>query len=296
VYLSQFAALVRGWWWLVVIPAVIAGAVAFTVSSSLLPQQYSSESEILVGSLTETSTDQLAAYQQLAQTYAALATSTPVLARVADRLGLDADQKLPGRIDVRAQSGPAIVKIVATALSPAEAKQLAEAVADEIVLLAKPAAGQPSLGSIFQPALLPVSPSEPRVGLNTLLGAGIGFALGIGLISLLAGRREPPRLRRPGFLRRASRPAATPKSGDVLVDWATTPLRNVAAPSTQPDPRAAAPSPPVTGAATRGLLVATPWPGGRSMNGRDPLEASDGPTVKVAPDATVHDFKKAMPS
>ena len=51
------------------------------------PREYESEARVLVGSLTETNLDQLQAHQQLAQTYAEVALTTPVLTRVIDRLG-----------------------------------------------------------------------------------------------------------------------------------------------------------------------------------------------------------------
>lgn len=119
------------------VAAVVAGGVAVAVSQTL-PKQYDSQAGVIVGSLTATSTDELAAYQTLAVTYAQLATSTPLLTRVIDKLGLAEDPvDLETRITVRA-SGQGIVLIDAIAGTPAEAAQIANEVADEIVTMALP--------------------------------------------------------------------------------------------------------------------------------------------------------------
>lgn len=206
------------------IAAVVAAGVAFAISQTL-PKEYDSQAGVIVGSLTATSTDELAAYQTLAVTYAQLATSTPLLTRVIDRLGLTDDPvELETRIIVRA-SGQGIVTIDATAATPAAAAQIANAVADQIVSMAQPsvtvtllpsagptaavspsASGSPrpspsptasesprpsatSLATIFQPALPPADPSSPRVLLNMAIAGLLGFVLGAGFAVFVATRR-----------------------------------------------------------------------------------------------------------
>lgn len=172
------------------IAAAIAGGVAFAVSQSL-PKEYDSQAGVIVGSLTATSTDQLDAYQRLALTYAELATSSPLLTRVVDRIGLSDDPVgLAARIDVRA-SGQGIILINATAASPSEASEIANTVADEILALATPAGESASLAAVIQPAISPDGPSSPRVLLNTLVAACLGLALGLGLALLVASRETP---------------------------------------------------------------------------------------------------------
>lgn len=188
---SRFARDMRTWWWLILLLVIAAGGSAFLVSQQL-PKKYESEAKILVGSLTETRSDQLIAYQQLAQTYAELATTTPVLERVRDQLGWGDDPKqLASRVDARAPTGQSIVRVTATASSPSEASQLANAVAEQITRLAKPADDQSSLASIVQPAVPPDNPSSPLVMLNTVVAVSLGLALGVGLAMLLSsGRKE----------------------------------------------------------------------------------------------------------
>ena len=176
------------WSWLIVFLSVTAGATAF-FGSQMLPKQYDSEAQVLVGALTTVNNDQLLAYQQLAQTYAEIATTTPVLTRVIDKLSLpDQATQLASRIDVRALVGESIVKVVATASSPLQASQLANAVADEITTMGRSAVDQPSLATVVQSALPPDHPSSPRVLLNTAIAAALGFVLGVG-VALLVGNR-----------------------------------------------------------------------------------------------------------
>lgn len=186
--LSRFVALIARRIWLIALVTLLAGGIAYLVSGSL-PVAYQSDAKVLVGSLTETRTDQLTAFQQLAQTYAELATSTPVLSRVIDRLGLSEDPaQLASRVDVRASAGQPIVDIVAVAPSGPEAAQLAQALAGEVTQMATPSGeGAASLASIVQPAAIPKDPSSPRVLLNTVVAGALGLALSIGLVLLLAG-------------------------------------------------------------------------------------------------------------
>jgi capsular polysaccharide biosynthesis protein len=191
VELSRFIEIIRGRTLLIVLLALGSAAAAFLVSSSL-PREYESESRVLVGSLTESSIEQLQANQQNAATYADLARTPRVLLPVADELGLNEDPAaIAARIDVRAPVGQAIVRIVAHGPSPLAAQQLADAVAAGIVLLATPDGETISIASIIQPALLPDGPSSPRVLLNTLIAAIAGLGLGLGLALLFpAGRME----------------------------------------------------------------------------------------------------------
>jgi capsular polysaccharide biosynthesis protein len=173
-----------------VVAAAIAGGVAFAVSLSL-PKEYESTAAVIVGSLTAATTEELDVNQRLALTYAELATSSPVLTKVIDRIGLDDDpSELAGRIDVRAP-GQGIIRIKATALAPNEAAQIANVVANEILALATPVDTTASRAKVVEPAAVSGSPSSPSVVINTLIAAMLGLALGVGLALLLSSRETP---------------------------------------------------------------------------------------------------------
>ena len=192
--LGRFVNDVRRRLWLVVVATVVAAGAAFTLSM-LLPKEYEAEAGILVGSLTDTSTDQLAAYRQLAQTYVEVATSDPVLERVITKLELSTDPRdLAEQLDVRTPAGQPILRIKASGASPAGAADLANAVAEEIKSLARIPGTVTSLATIFQPASEPDGPATPRVLLNTVIAAALGLAFGIGLALVLAGAFDDRKL------------------------------------------------------------------------------------------------------
>ena len=167
------------------IAAVVAGGVAFVLSQAL-PKAYDAEARVLVGSLTATSTDELDAYHRLAQTYAELANSSPLLARVIGQLGLSDDPAgLSSRVDARATS-QGIVVIAATAASPDEATQIANSIAAQVLLLATPSGKLTSLAEVIQPATPPDHQSSPNVLINTLVAASLGLALGLAAAWALA--------------------------------------------------------------------------------------------------------------
>jgi capsular polysaccharide biosynthesis protein len=189
--LSRFVDVVARQFLLIVAATVLAAGSAYVVSN-LLPRQYEAQAQVVVGSLTETSPDQLTAYERLAQTYAALTTSSLVVDRIVDRLALHDDpEELASRITVRVPTGQPILRIVARASSASGARALADAVAAEVLELATPPEpNSDSLASVVQPATEPNGASSPRVFLNTLVAGVLGFGISLGLALLVAVRGD----------------------------------------------------------------------------------------------------------
>jgi capsular polysaccharide biosynthesis protein len=186
----RFLGIIRRSLRLIIVVTVLVAGSAFGVSN-ILPRQYESEARVLVGSVTDPNLDRLNAYQQLAQTYAALATTTPVLAKAAGEINVSEDPaKLALRIAVRAPLGQSIVRITATAGSSTEAAALANAIAAQVVDLGRPTQSGASIASIVQPGLEPREPSSPRIILNTAVGIVLGMGLALAMALLLARRRE----------------------------------------------------------------------------------------------------------
>jgi succinoglycan biosynthesis transport protein ExoP len=188
--MAQFGAVIRRSLRLIVLVTVVATLVSYVVSVNL-PREYQSEARVLVGTLSDPSMDKVNAYEQLAQTYAALATTTPLLSAVETQLGLTDDPlRLALSINARAPLGQSIVRITATASSAAGAAQLADAVAAQVADLGRPSKTEPSIATIVQPASQPASQSSPLVVLNTLIAGALGLAIGIGL-AVLFGMNQP---------------------------------------------------------------------------------------------------------
>ena len=139
----QFA-IVRTWWRLIVLGTILAGLLAYVVSSALLPRVYRADARLLVGQHLQASGASAAAFQTsifLARTYAELATDWPVLARVKEEVGSPLPAEwLNGFFRIEAADQQPFIEISATSRSAQEAADLANAMANALVALA------PSLG------------------------------------------------------------------------------------------------------------------------------------------------------
>lgn len=88
--LRQYVALFRQWWWLIALASILAGAAAYMVSLRLTPI-YESSTILMINDAPSTQTtdyNSLMTNQLLAQTYAQLITTRPVMEKVVERLGL----------------------------------------------------------------------------------------------------------------------------------------------------------------------------------------------------------------
>jgi capsular polysaccharide biosynthesis protein len=189
--LYAFASSVRRHLLRILVLTVVAGGAAF-LGSSLLPKTYSAEARVFVGSLTAANYDQQLAYQSLAQTYAQLASTTPVLNRVITAAHLnDRPDQLAARLDIRAPSGLSIIRIDASAPTPDEAAAIANAAAEQVIGLADDTvASTASLASVVQPATPPSSQSSPRPLLNAVVAAALALIAGATLASLVDRTEE----------------------------------------------------------------------------------------------------------
>ena len=176
---------IPGRFWLMVglglATGLIAAAIAFVVSSAL-PKVWEAQAVVFVGSVTETNPVVLDANQALANKYAGLATTATVLEPAIRALGLDENvAQLSEHVTVRSPEGLSSIDILVSSSTDVGARDLANAIAEEIVLLATPPDAPTSLAWIADPAQLPDGPSSPRILLNTLLGGVLGFVLGMSI-------------------------------------------------------------------------------------------------------------------
>lgn len=129
-------------WSAYIIASTIVGALAALLVSSQLPKSYEATTTLIVGaSLTSPSVgyDDLLVSQTLAQTYAAVATTSKVTDAAAEALSMDPDV-VAGAIDVRVPPASSFVMITATANTADDAADIANAVADALIATS-PAAG-----------------------------------------------------------------------------------------------------------------------------------------------------------
>ena len=133
--LRRLTPLIRRWLPLMLVAAALTGAAGYTVSS-LQAKTYESKATLIVGqSLSAVNPDysDLLVSQSLAATYASIAKTTPILDRVIERLGLEADDDIASRIGVEALPDSSLLEITADDHDPALAASLANALATELI-------------------------------------------------------------------------------------------------------------------------------------------------------------------
>ncbi len=125
----------RRWLWLLIASVLLAGGASYLVSSSLT-KLYDASVTLIVGqSLSSSNPDinQLLASQRLSQTYADLATTGELLAKVIDEVGLDTTPTdLQKVVKADASTNSTLVTITVTDPDPVEAATIANAIADQL--------------------------------------------------------------------------------------------------------------------------------------------------------------------
>jgi capsular polysaccharide biosynthesis protein len=197
-----------------ILTGLFAAGIAFAVSS-VLPKTWESQAIVLIGSETPINLAEIQAYQATATRLAGLVPTSTILQPVIDSLGLEESvADVRQAVSATAPEGLSSIDIV-TSWSTAEgAAALADAIAEQLVIVATPEAPAPaspapsvdpaaspapspspepvqpvgSLAAIVQPAEVPTAPSSPRVMINVLLGGVLGFVIGIGLAWLFTTR------------------------------------------------------------------------------------------------------------
>ncbi len=132
----RYLRFLRRWWWLLLIATFLAGGSSYLAARSQ-PRIYSSRARVLVGtSIQSLNPDWMAisTAEQLALTYAELATTRPVLQGVIDACGFQTTPDvLRNMISVRVAQGTQILDIAVVDADPNRAAEIANAVAEELI-------------------------------------------------------------------------------------------------------------------------------------------------------------------
>ena len=134
--------LLRRWWWALLLGAVLAGGVAYVVSSHQKPT-YKGEAKFIVGPINANA-DDLAASGSLARTYAELAVDRPVLRDAIARAGSDCTlvKELQKRLNASANDVSRILTITVLDDNSRVAANLANAIGARLQQLSKADADQ----------------------------------------------------------------------------------------------------------------------------------------------------------
>lgn len=134
--IRRYWQILRRWWWLLLAATFIAAGSTFLATRSI-PKTYGSRARVMVGeSIQSRNPDwvSISTAQQLALTYAELATTRPVLQGVIDTLGLQAaPDMLRGMVSVKPVQGTQILDIAVVDTDPVRAAAIANAVAEQLI-------------------------------------------------------------------------------------------------------------------------------------------------------------------
>jgi succinoglycan biosynthesis transport protein ExoP len=134
--IRKYLRLVKRWWWLLVVSAVIPVGVSYHFASQQ-PDLYQAKATIMVGtSLQNPNPDpgQMNLSDTLAAAYAELVRQGPVMESVIERLGLDrSPEQLAAQIATGIRSGAQLLEIYVTDTNPEVAALIANALADELI-------------------------------------------------------------------------------------------------------------------------------------------------------------------
>lgn len=183
--LSGYLAIVRRWWWTLIVAAWIAGLTGWLVASTI-PPTYESQAKVLVGPLN-TDTDTLRASGLLVQTYAQYVSTREVLASAIQEVGLDlSPADLAASMRVTANDVTRILTIRVQAEDPDQAALLANTIATELEQLTSSGLSRPEgLTQIIEFAEPSLEPVAPQVSLIVMLAAFAGVVVAVVVILLL---------------------------------------------------------------------------------------------------------------
>lgn len=185
--------------WILIASGLIAGATAFAATGFVAPT-FESQATLLVGQSSGAPPvvyEDLLAAQILANTYAELSTTTPILTAAREEAGLSIPiAELREQVRVEGARNSPLIVVTTTFPDPDDAARAANAIAEATASIG--AGGSDSLHvSVVDPAEPATQPIAPRPFFTALAAAGFAFVVSAGIVLLAFGT-----VRRPG--RRAS--------------------------------------------------------------------------------------------
>jgi len=186
VELSGYLAILRRWWWTLLVAVWVAGLLGYLVGSRIEPT-YESTVRLLVGPIN-TDTNTLRASGQLVQTYAELAVSQPLLETTAAELGLspEAVVELAASVRTTANDQTRILTIRVQGPDAPGTTQAANAIAGQLIDLTSRGTSRPEgQVQVIEFAKVPIEPIAPQISIIVLMSAAAGL-LGALLLVLLA--------------------------------------------------------------------------------------------------------------
>ena len=196
VYEIDLIRLIKALWahaWIIILATLVAGAAAFSYARYLITPEYSStammyvnNSSFSIGSTNVSiSSGELSAAQSLVDTYLVILKSRTTLEEVIEKSGVDYTyDELSSMISSGAVNGTEVFKITVTSTDPAEAKMLANTIADVLPKTISNVVDGSSV-RVVDYAVATGHRVFPSYTKYTAIGLVIGFILSAGIIIVL---------------------------------------------------------------------------------------------------------------
>ena len=184
-HVSTYLELARRWWFTLLVATWVAGVAGYLVASQV-PPTFEARAQLLVGPVN-TDFNTLRASGQVAQTYAALATSTSVVEEAVQRVGVPLE---PADVtETMRATANEVTRILSIRVQHGD-PNVAAAVANEIGAVIRDRANEGTVRpegtvTIVEAAAAPTAPIAPSVSLIAALSALAGLLLALVLASLV---------------------------------------------------------------------------------------------------------------
>lgn len=170
----------------IVLSAVVCAAGAFSVSRFLIAPQFEASVTLAVNTRDEVAThianDQILAARQLVNTYAVVLTNDSLLDDIIRELNLsDTVTSLSNRLSADSVNNTQVMRITMRDRDPNTAQDVLEIIiarAEELLVTTVRAGSV----EIVSPPRINFDPVSPRVGMNTVIGAGLGMFIAVAVV------------------------------------------------------------------------------------------------------------------
>jgi capsular polysaccharide biosynthesis protein len=173
---------------------MVAGAAAL-LASGLVPPTFQSQATLIVGQSSGAPPivyEDLLAAQILANTYAALSTTTPVLSAARERAGISISiEELRDHVRVEAIRNSPLVVVTAEFPTAGEAARVANAIAQGTAAIGADDSDSLQI-AVVDPARPAEEPISPHPVINALVASAIGVLASAALVLLAVGTSRPP--------------------------------------------------------------------------------------------------------
>ena len=185
--LSGYLAILRRWWWTLLVAAWVAGLMGYVIAGRIEPT-YESSARLLVGPINS-DTNTLRASSQLVQTYAELATSQGLLEGTVAEMNLppEAAADLAGAVRTIANDQTRILTVRVEGPDPATTTEAANTIAAQLIETTSRGATAQAEGqlTVLDFAREPIVPIAPQVSLIVLMSIAAGLLGAVVLVLLV---------------------------------------------------------------------------------------------------------------